>query len=187
MSRQTSQNETRFSELMTKAQSGDSNAYHLLLSGLGEFLQNYLKRKIFDEKDREDIMQDCLISVHKSRHTYDPQKSFMSWFLAITQYKCIDYYRKKKFTEEEINLNTLETSFEVQDDSVLEDVQSALDKIDPTQRQVVDLLKFQGLKIKEVSIKTGLSESNVKVIAHRAYKELKKHLQAKYGDSYGSK
>ena len=56
-------------------------------------------------------------------------------------------------------------------------------QLSPAQRLVVERLKLDELSVKQVAKETGLSESNVKVIAHRGYAALKRLLA---GVGYGN-
>lgn len=58
------------SERMRLAQEGDSKEYELLLSKCREILNNHLSSKVRDKEDREDLVQDILIGIHKARATY---------------------------------------------------------------------------------------------------------------------
>jgi RNA polymerase sigma-70 factor (ECF subfamily) len=44
------------------------------------------------------------------------------------------------------------------------------------QRQVVELMKLEQRSVREVALILGMSESAVKVTAHRAYKKLRQEL-----------
>ena len=49
----------------------------------------------------------------------------------------------------------------------------ALASLPEKQRQVIKLLKVQGMSVKEVSVATGMSESSVKVTAFRGYEAIR--------------
>ena len=55
-------------------------------------------------------------------------------------------------------------------------VLGALDALPPRQREVVRLLKLEERPVREVAGRLGLSEANVKVTAHRAYRVLRERL-----------
>jgi len=59
-------------------------------------LRSYFKKKIFDTNSVEDLLQETLLSIHKSRHTYFPDRPVGPWFYAIAQYRMIDFFRKQK-------------------------------------------------------------------------------------------
>ena len=53
-------------------------------------------------------------------------------------------------------------------------VREALADLPEKQRKVIELLKVQGLSVKEVSAHTGMSESAVKVTAFRGYETIRR-------------
>ena len=55
---------------------------------------------------------------------------------------------------------------------VLDEVEA----LPPRQREVVRLLKLEERPVREVAGRLGMSESNVKVTAHRAYRVLRERL-----------
>jgi RNA polymerase sigma-70 factor (ECF subfamily) len=57
----------------------------------------------------------------------------------------------------------------------------ALQQLPDKQRRVVELLKLEGFSVKEAALKLGMTESALKVSAHRAYKAMKVFL-LKLGD-----
>ena len=63
------------------------------------------------------------------------------------------------------------------------DLAQAMRQLTPAQRVVIERLKLQEMTVKDVARETGMSEANVKVIAHRAYAVLRKFLS---GMGYGN-
>ena len=170
-----SDNETVFKQLIQKSQNGDRNAYTQLLQGLSLFLNNYLKKRVFNKSEIEEVTQEILMAVHKSLHTYNSDKAFMSWFLSITEYKVIDYIRQLKNNMIDIESSSVsEFASMLSTDSDLKiDLEKALNQLSTREKQVFTLLKVNGLSISEVALDLKISEANVKVIAHRAYLNLK--------------
>lgn len=171
-------NETVFKTAMIKSQDGDKSAYHDLLKNLNSFLTNYLKKRIFNSSEIEEVIQEILLAVHKSKHTYDSSKSFMSWFMSIVEYKIIDYIRtieKNKKTMSIDDLNLLMNGFNLNSDLKI-DIEIALNKLNSKEKAIFNLLKTEGQSVQQVAKEMNLTESNVKIIAHRAYINLKKIL-----------
>lgn len=173
-----SENETVFKNLATSAQTGDVAAYRELLTGLYSFLKNYLQKRIFERSDIEEVTQEILMAVHKSLHTFDPQKSFMSWLLAITEYKVVDYLRELKKHSSQSDFDSLSNFFSgTQADSDLRiDIDKAMNRLNARERTVLKLLKVEGQSVNEVANQLNLTEGNVKIIAHRAYTNLRIYL-----------
>ena len=62
-------------------------------------------------------------------------------------------------------------------DAVLADVRRAVAGLPDNQRQVIELLKFEELSVAEVADRLGMTESNVKVTAHRGYRALRRRIE----------
>jgi RNA polymerase sigma-70 factor (ECF subfamily) len=56
-------------------------------------------------------------------------------------------------------------------------------QLTPAQRVVIERLKLKEMTVREVARETGMTEANVKVIAHRGYAVLRKFLT---GIGYGN-
>jgi RNA polymerase sigma-70 factor (ECF subfamily) len=181
------QRDQDLARLMELAQKGDSEAYKVLLKQCQVIIKAYLTVRLGSAPALEDLVQETLIAIHKAKHTYDPRRNFGSWMITIAKYKYIDHIRKwqkqasKETVDEEVLNNLIAHSDQTgQGDELNTQLQSALSSLPEKQNLTVTLLKIEGLSVKEVSEKTGLSEANVKVTAHRAYKILRKKLREYY-------
>ncbi len=108
----------------------------------------------------------------------------MSWFLSIAEFKIIDSIRKASKSSTELSLDQMQenlayTFFEEQ----TFDFDKAFQKLNEKEQQIIKLLKIDGFKISEAATKMNLTEANIKVIAHRAYKNLQMYL----GDEFENK
>jgi RNA polymerase sigma-70 factor, ECF subfamily len=82
--------------LMRAVQAGDANAYVKLLKEIMPRVRHVVRsqRKFLKTEDIEDLVQDVLLSLHAVRGTYDPQRPFMPWLLAITRNRLADGARR---------------------------------------------------------------------------------------------
>lgn len=88
----------------------------------------------------------------------------------------IDYVRKqRRLSLEQASTGAQFAGLEL-GASLIERLHGALQRLTSNQRQAVEMLKLGGYSVKEVSEETGMSESSVKVNAHRGYKNLRKLL-----------
>jgi len=168
-----------WSELMKKAQSGDSVAYEKLLEDISSFLSLYLKKRIFNHDYIQDLIQEILLAIHKARHTFDITKPFFPWFLSIVNYKSIDYFNDQK-KNNSVSFDDFlcepETGTRFEDD--IESkwmIESALSDLPLRYRELLKSVKLDGYSVKEASVLLGLSLSNVKTSIHRALKQLKEN------------
>ncbi|MCT8334049.1 sigma-70 family RNA polymerase sigma factor [Leptospira sp. 85282-16] len=162
------------SGLMRSSQEGDSLAYKKLLEEICVILRGILSVKIFDAEDREDVLQEILIAVHLSKHTFLPDKSFLPWLYTIANYKIIDYIRKKgrKKKREFLMSNEYlpENKYFPSEDESKERIDEILTKLSEKQRLIFRLLKLDKMSIAETAKIMSMSQSAVKTAAHRIYK-----------------
>lgn len=166
-------------ELMQKAQAGDSAAYRRLLTEMTPAIRRFLKKRYFSGDHIDDITQEVLMAVHAARHTYSPEQPFANWMYGIARHKMIDYLRRQvRQNANEISDGELVTFLEDKTNNPEEalsakDIEKALSLLPKKHREVLVLTKVEGYSMAETAKKMGMSETAVKVTAHRAYKKLK--------------
>ena len=172
-------NAAEWSTLAEAAQNGDARAYNRLLSEIAPYLRAILMPGLSDKSAVEDIVQEILISVHKSLKTYTPDRPFKPWLLAIANFRRTDYLRRH-YAGQKQALVPLEEADHIaavvtQTDNAAEykDVRDALDALPQKQRDVFTKLKLEGYTAQEVANQTGMNVSAVKVSAHRTLQKLK--------------
>src|SRR6516164_9616495 len=86
----------RLALLMRDAQEGDRTAYSSLLKEILPILKRLVQRRLgfLPIMDREDIVQEILLSLHAARATYDPKRPFMPWVMSIARNRMIDNARR---------------------------------------------------------------------------------------------
>ncbi len=170
--------EQNWSHWMSAAQRGDEHAYQLLLAEVGEVIAAYLYARFGSLEMMEDCVQECLISVHCARHTYDPKRPFRPWLFAIVRNKAIDMLRSQYSYKSMIH----QGHHIARDTSSIEDHVargSVFAALNPAQREILMLTKIIGLSVAEAADRLGVSESAVKVRVHRAIKASRRILEAK--------
>lgn len=180
-----SKDENLLSALMKQSLDGDAESYRLLLKKVKElmapFIANTLSKfGLSASGGHEDVLQEVLLGVHLKRATYDPNQFFLPWMYAIARYKAIDYLRRNKasfrivsFDEEFENLEIRSTP----DLNAKFDIRALCEGLPAKQRDLLLLVKVEGLTVQEVSKRTGFSHSDIKVTVHRALQSLKKTIK----------
>lgn len=189
MSKQTVSTKQKFSERdqawkdwMLKANNGDAEAYEMLLTDLSTTMRSYLRRRLRDEYVIEDITQEILLGIHKARASYDSAQAFGAWAFAIARYKFTDYLRKREkkikreYSPENIDQYAEISTQNVDAEQISDSLEAALVSLPESQQKIVRSLKIDGRSVKETAQSMKMSESAVKVTAHRAYKKLKEKL-----------
>ena len=173
--------------LLKESLDGNKNAYRKLLETISILLENYLNKRIFDKDDKEDILQEILVSFHSARHTYILEKPFFPWLFGIAKNHLNRYYHFKSKKQNEI-LNFEMNQFpkietEEIDSTQMDSLLIELKNLPERQKKIITLLKFQGKSIEQVAKIMNLSNNNVKVIAHRGYEKLKRTVYKKWKET----
>jgi len=165
--------------LMARAQAGDQDAYRSLLAALVPGLRARCRAVLRDATEAEDAVQDVLMTIHRMRHAYDPDRPFRPWLAAITQARIADRQRVAvRRVRRETPLDATHETFPApaanhdatEDGARLHD---AIATLPAAERQAVRLLKLEELSLKEASSRTGLSATALKVACHRAIRRLR--------------
>jgi RNA polymerase sigma-70 factor (ECF subfamily) len=170
--------EARLRELMGAAQRGDAQAYAGFLRELTPFLRAYFRRRLQRLPDEvEDLVQEALLAVHNSRHTYDERQPVGAWLQAIARYKMIDLLRARAGREAlhdplDDDSGALLTDSEPAAAEARRDLRVLLRQLPDKQRLPIEYVTIEGLSVAEAARATGLSESAVKVGVHRGLKAL---------------
>ena len=166
---------------MKQAQKGDKEAYREVLSVLRTILEAYASGVLrrmgkYDAATVEDLVQEILIALHEKRHTYDAARPFLPWAFAIARYKLIDHGRREKRRPGNVALESMEEFLKspvFEEPGSASDLAVALSKLPEKSRNLLELVKVEGLSVAEAAAKTKMSESAIKVAVHRALKTLR--------------
>ena len=128
------------------------------------------------------------MSIHRARNTWNPERPFAPWFYAVLQSRMVDAIRRHKRTatwEEAMDVVPPVVWSQTPEAEVIAhtDLAQAMRQLTPAQRVVIERLKLKEMTVREVARETGMTEANVKVIAHRGYAVLRKFLT---GIGYGN-
>ena len=185
------------------SQRADELSDEQLMDGLGgpeveaalSTLYDHYSRTVFgvglkllgDRSLAEELVQEVFLKVWRSSHTFDPSRaSFSTWLYKVTRSVALDLHRKRArrirpVSDENSQMTATRDSSpspqEIVDDSWLSwRVSRALEELDATQREVIELAYFQGLSQREMSQRTGVPIGTIKTRTRRALKGLRNGL-----------
>jgi len=159
---------------MALVQGGDQAAYGALLDDVMPLLRAFLRRRVTNVNEIDDILQDVLLSVHRARHTYDPGRPLEPWLFAIARNVTIDHARRAiSRSAWEIVVDDLPDAPADAAGDATPRLEEVLAKLPPAQRRAFEMLKIEGLSVEIAAARAGTSPGALKVRAHRAYKAVR--------------
>jgi RNA polymerase sigma factor (sigma-70 family) len=174
---------------MVAAQAGDRAVYETLLRDCIPFIKQVARGQGIRPDLIDDAVQETLLTVHRARQTYDPNRSFTAWLRTIAQRRAIDVLRRVGRTRtrevyaplayenhSDPSDATGETAFHINHTEVLS---SAVGKLSAGQREAVEHLAFQSQSLAQAATITGRSTGSLRVDWHRALKTLHARLGGK--------
>jgi RNA polymerase sigma-70 factor (ECF subfamily) len=174
------QNASELERLMRHSLDGDAESYRALLKSCAALLRPYVAKRLFRASASEDVVQEILLSLHKARHTYDGARPFLPWLYAIANFRISDYlrghYTDRLSSAVELEPHHASTEDVTEYRLAYEDIRKSVSALSGKAPEILRLLHEEGCTAKEVGMRMGMSETAVKVAAHRAYKTLRKQL-----------
>ncbi|MBV8773733.1 MAG: RNA polymerase sigma factor [Deltaproteobacteria bacterium] len=161
--------------LMQQLQQGDADACRELFDSIGPSLTYFLKRRVADPQELEDVYQEVFMAVFEARHTYEVGRPFEPWLFAIARNIAVDYSRRRwtRAHWEELVTEPPEQPADTSNAAAPE-LSSVLAQLPRDQREAFSMLKLDGLSVDAAAGRAGISVGALKVRAHRAYKSLKR-------------
>ncbi|MDR6674675.1 sigma-70 family RNA polymerase sigma factor [Xanthomonas sp. 1678] len=169
--------EARLHLLFVAGLEGDARDYRAFLDELSAHLRGFLRRRLSHAPDDvEDVLQETLLAIHNSRHTYRRSEPLTAWVYAVARYKLLDFYRAHaRKGPLQLPLTAADDLFAHADDApahARHEIGRLLEQLPDRHRLPIVHVKLQGLSVSETARLTGMSESAVKIGVHRGLKAL---------------
>lgn len=143
-------------------------------------LFNYINNKINNEHDAEDILQEVFVKIYNNLNEVEDEAKIKSWIYKITQNSIIDYYKKKKAINMDIEdfdkiINEDEDESNMNED-ITKCFEMLIGKLPSKYNEPLYLHDIEGKKYKEISKELDISLSCSKMRVTRARALLKETL-----------
>lgn len=184
----------RWSRWMARAQQGDRQAYDRLLRDLAGVIRAHLIRRFgltgfTDLALLDDCVQESLLAIHQARHSYDPDRPFRPWLLAIVRHRTIDLLRRRAPPAEPLDALAADSGPSGPRQAEPEpgvtarlDSERLLSFLSGNLREALILTKFLGLSTRECARRLGVSESVVKVRVHRGLRQMRARWSTEFSE-----
>jgi RNA polymerase sigma-70 factor (ECF subfamily) len=167
---------TAIEQLMAGYQQADAAATTALIEQLSPQLYRFFAAQLGNRDDASDMLQDAWLRIHRVRHTYRQGEPLLPWVYSIARCVRVDSYRKRRrIAAREIVVETLPEPMAASEESenLLPHFEQLVADLPASQREVLTMLKVNGLSLEEVARATSSSVGSVKQKVHRAYERLR--------------
>ncbi len=169
---------------IARARAGDREAINKVIEAHQNAVFNLCYRMLGDAGEAEDVAQETFLRMYTRMGSYDPERPFKTWLLAIASHACIDRLRQRR-----VAWLSLDEPLPADDAPAVSDqapgpeemavrrererqVQGMLARLAPDDRSVLVLRYWYDLSYEEIAEATKTSVSAVKSRLFRARREL---------------
>ena len=151
-------------------------------------LRNFIRRRVADPRDVEDIVQDVFSELVEANRLLMPIDQVSAWLFRVARNRIIDLFRRKKperFDEDgEARLLSPDAGPEdaFERSVLLDAIEDALDELPKEQRDVFIAHEIDGKSFKEIAAETGVNVNTLLSRKRYAVQLLRERLQDIYDD-----
>jgi RNA polymerase sigma factor (sigma-70 family) len=162
-------------------------------------LRNFIRRRVDDESEAEDILQDVFYELIEAYRLMKPIEQVGAWLFRVARNRIIDRFRKKKpeplATARDPEAGDEDSSLSLEEflpspsagpeaeyarSVLLEELDAALDDLPEEQREVFVAHEIEGRSFKEIAAETGVSVNTLLSRKHHAVLHLRRQLRSIY-------
>jgi RNA polymerase sigma factor (sigma-70 family) len=162
-------------------------------------LRNFVRRRVPDPRDAEDILQDIFCELVEANRLLMPIEHVTGWLFRVARNRITDLFRKKRperFSDvavagEDDELWQLEELLPSPDagpealyarNALLEELELAVEELPKEQREVFIAHEIEGCSFKEMAAESGVSVNTLLSRKHYAVLRLRERLQSVYDE-----
>jgi RNA polymerase sigma factor (sigma-70 family) len=160
-------------------------------------LRNFIRRRVPDREDAEDILQDVFSELVEAYRLMKPIEQVGAWLFRVARNRIIDRFRKRREEPsseqvaedgEVLKLEDLLPSPDAGPDAayarsvLLEELEDAIEELPREQREVFVAHEIEGRSFKEISAATGVSVNTLLSRKHYAVLHLRERLREIYNE-----
>ena len=158
---------------------GDTKAAGVLYDRYYKQVFGYFVRMTNNTEISRDLTQNVFLKILKYSHSWKEDKVFAYWLFRIARNILIDHFKESKRFEgsneeqEVVSQDQVDSVREMDARESFEFLLEAMGQLNPADRELIELNRFQGFSNKEIAQTLLSTENAVKVKTFRAIQKLK--------------
>lgn len=163
-------------------------------------LRNFIRRRVADQSDVEDILQEVFYELVEAYRMMNPVEQVTAWLFRVARNRITDLFRRKNREGARANPSALSENGEelpllerlpspnagpdaaYARNALIEELDDALDELPDEQREVFVAHELMGYSFKEISERTGIGVNTLLSRKHYAVLHLRERLRAIYDE-----
>ncbi len=162
-------------------------------------LRNFIRRRVPDRRDAEDILQDVFYELVEANRLLMPIEHVTGWLFRVARNRITDFFRKKRpesfsdaaVEDESGELLPVEDLLPSPEDGpealyvrhvLLDELERALDELPDEQSEVFVAHELEGRSFKEMAVETGVSVNTLLSRKRYAVLHLRERLRSIYDE-----
>src|SRR5437867_3264754 len=151
-------------------------------------LRNFIRRRVPDPRDAEDILQDVFYKLVEANRLLMPIEHVTGWLFRVARNRITDFFRKKTPESFDELLEDLLPSPDAGPEALyarnvlLDELELAVDELPEEQRAVFVAHELEGRSFKEMAAETGVSVNTLLSRKRYAVLHLRERLQSIYDE-----
>jgi RNA polymerase sigma factor (sigma-70 family) len=159
-------------------------------------LRNFIRKRVLDESDAEDILQEVFYELVQAYRMMKPVEQAGAWLYRVARNRIIDWLRGRRQEAAITNPGIEEGELFPWEDLLpspeagpeaaytravlMEEIEAALEELPEEQREVFVAHEFEGRSFRELAAATGVSVNTLLSRKHYAVLHLRRRLRAIY-------
>ena len=166
------------SELITEAVGGSEKAYAALVSLYHNRIYRFLRRRVNDDAQAEEITQDVFMDAFRTLHLFRGESKLYTWLCTIAVRKALKRpFNSLKSDADMVDMVTPESILSSKQS--LEAVTAICDMLPIKQRKALLLKEYEGLRYNEIAVILSCSPLYAKKLVWKAKQTIRKEVNDK--------
>lgn len=167
-------------------------------------LRAFIRRRVLDDGEAEDILQDVLYELVAAYRRVQPLEEVGAWLFRVARNRITDFFRKKRPISMDLSAAAVQASAESLDgadasvldelllpadeapdaefarQALLDQLTAAIEELPQEQREVFIAHELDGTSFKDIAARSGVPLNTLLARKHYAVKHLRRRLQGAY-------
>lgn len=182
--------------LMSAYRTGDQRAFDVLVLRHSRGIYNFMLRSVRSPARAEELLQEVLVRVIRSKDRYQRSAKFTTWVYTIARNLCVDESRRARFRDHDsldapvrrggrrkqgsrlsgMPADQMSTDQAAEVPRLRRRLADAVDRLPGEQREVFLMRQLSGLSFREIGVAVGAPENTVKSRMRYALEKLRQEL-----------